>query len=92
MLAIVIVALARARPIVRMTSRMRSFWWPNTCSTFERTTDLRPLAFDVRFDMGRPRGFLRWISLTMLLAESQASFSPDLYAVSAQTRRPVLAV
>lgn len=77
MFAIVIAALARARPIVRMISPMRSFWWPKTCSTFDRTTDFRPFALDVRFDMGRPRGFLRWISLTMPLAASQASFSAE---------------
>ena len=46
MLAIVIVALARARPMVRTISPMRSFWLPKTCSTFERTADLRPLALE----------------------------------------------
>ncbi|OLS48626.1 hypothetical protein BV379_10360 [Rhodovulum sulfidophilum] len=77
MLASVIVVLARARPMVRMISPIRSFWWPKTCSTFERTTDLRPFAQDVLVYIGRPPGFLRWISLTMPLAASQASFSTD---------------
>ena len=41
-------AVARAIPIVRILSPMRSFRWAKTCPTLARTDDLRPLAFAVR--------------------------------------------
>ena len=50
--AIVTVALARARRMVRMNSHMRSFFGPEICSIFERTTHLRALARYVRVDIG----------------------------------------
>ena len=66
MLASVTAALARAMPIVRIVRPMHAFWWAKTCSTFERTPDLRPLARRVREGIiGRPCGFLRWMRLVM---------------------------
>ena len=37
------------------------FWRAKTCSTAERTADLRALARAVRRGIGLPFGFLRWI-------------------------------
>ena len=64
MLAIVTAALARASPM-GMVMPMRAFCWAKTGSTFERTVDLTALARLVRFGIGRPRGFLRWMRLVI---------------------------
>ena len=84
-------ALARAIPIIRILSPMRSFRWAKTCSTFARTADLRPSALAVRLPIGRPRGFLRWMRLVMPFASSQSSFRLERQSVSAHTSLPVLA-
>ena len=43
---------------------MRPFSCAKTCSTAERTLDLRPLAIRVASGMGRPFGFLTWMRET----------------------------
>ena len=55
MFASVTVALARAIPIVRTLSPMRSFRCAKTCSILARIDDLRPLALAVRLPVGGPR-------------------------------------
>ena len=60
MFASVIVAFARARPIIRIVRPIRSFCGAKTYSALALTADLRPLARSVRLGIGRPRGFLRW--------------------------------
>ena len=87
MFAIVIAALARASPTVRIVSPIRAFWWAKTCSTFARSFDLRPLAFAVRAGIGRPRGFLRWMRLFSPFSFSHFSFSAER---SPHTSRQVL--
>ena len=44
MLAIVIAALARAIPMVRMISPIRSFWWPKTFEIHSRVQGLHRIA------------------------------------------------
>lgn len=78
MLASVIAASARSRPMDRIVSRMRAFWCAKTCSIFKPGADLAALARPVRFGIGRPRGFLRWMRLFMEISVSQAPFSADL--------------
>jgi hypothetical protein len=58
-LASPIFILARARPMVRMTSAIGPFSWPKTCSTRERTFDFSALAWRIVSDIGLPFGFLR---------------------------------
>ena len=53
--------LARAMPMVRMNRPIGPFCRAKTCSTVERTADLRALARAVRRGIGLPCGFLRWI-------------------------------
>jgi len=56
--------LARAMPMVRMKRSILSFCTAKTCSTPERTLDLRALARRVVSGIGRRGGFLRWMRLT----------------------------
>ena len=90
MLASVIAPRAHASPMVRMVIPMRAFWWAKTCSTFERSADFAAVARRVGFGIGRPLGLRRWMRLTMPCASSQASFSAERQALSAQAKRAVL--
>ena len=47
--------------MVRTTSPIGPFSCANTCSTAARTFDLPPFARAMRFGIGLPLGFLRWI-------------------------------
>jgi hypothetical protein len=49
------------RDVVRMNRPIGPFCRAKTCSTAERTADLRALARAVRRGIGFPFGFLRWI-------------------------------
>ena len=65
MLARPILALARARPMVRMIRPIRSLWSAKTCSTRAWIADFRRFARAVSLGIGLPGGFLRWIRLTL---------------------------
>jgi hypothetical protein len=54
-----ILMVARAMPMVRMTSRIRCFWPANTCSTWVRILERLLLALAVRSGSERP-GLRRW--------------------------------
>ena len=77
MLAIVIVALARSMPMLRMKSLILSFCWAKTCSTLARTADFLALALAVRLGIGWPWGFLLWTRLTFPQLASNASLAPE---------------
>lgn len=72
-LASVILASARARPIVRTYRPIFAFWCANTCSTRARTLDLVALPRRTFSGIGRPLGFLRWMRLTRPCAFNQRS-------------------
>jgi hypothetical protein len=59
--------------MVRTTSAIGPFCRAKTCSTAERTADLRALACRVLAAIGRPGGFFRWMRETRPLEGSQAS-------------------
>ena len=85
MFAIVIVASARAIPIVLTTSPIRLLSSAKTCSTWQRTFDFLALDCSVARFMGRPAGFLRWMLLVAPMPAQYPSFMAERYAVSAQT-------
>lgn len=87
-----ILASARLRPMVRMSSPICDFCCAKTCSTVARILDLSRFAAPSASERGLPLGFLRWMWLTRALDLSQASFIFDQYAVSAQTSEAVLSV
>ena len=49
---------------------------PEEVFDLRATINLRPFAFDAGFDMGRARGFLRWISLTIPAPAARLRFQP----------------
>lgn len=77
MFASMTVALARARPMVRTTSRMGPFWCAKGCSTCARTADFAAFARAVRFGIGFPFGLRRWMRLTLPASRRNRSFSAD---------------
>ncbi len=77
MLASVTVALARARPIVRITSTTGPSWWAKGCSTWARTDDLAAFALAIRLGIGLPFGFLWWMRLTLPMRVRNRSFSAE---------------
>ena len=56
-------ALASSRPTVRMNRPIRSFCWPKTCSTADRTRDFVALPRRISSGISRRSGFWRWIWL-----------------------------
>lgn len=62
-----IVAYARLRPMLRMTSFIRAFCRAKTCSTLARTMDFPAsvLALAVCFGIGLPADFRRWMRLDL---------------------------
>ena len=70
-----IVGDVRTKPIVRLNSPYRFFWWAKTCSTRARMLDFLPLAHDVATDIGLPLGLRRWIWLRSTLDDNHASFA-----------------
>ena len=71
-----ILVLARAIPMVRMNRPIGPFCRAKTCSTAERTADLRALAGAVRHGIGLPLGFLRWICERSKAAEEEFLVGP----------------
>ncbi len=63
--------------MVRITRRMIPFWWAKGCSTAARIADFRAFARAVRLGIGLPRGFLRWMRLTLPTRLRKRSFSAE---------------
>jgi hypothetical protein len=77
MLASVTVAVARAGPMVRITSPIGPFWCAKGCSTWARTADFFALARAVRPVIGLPVGLRRWMRLTLPILARNRSFSAE---------------
>lgn len=58
-------ASARLWPMLRMVRLVRSFCCAKTCSTRVRIADFLALALAIRFGIGLPVGFRRWIWLRL---------------------------
>ena len=75
---------ARARPMVRMTSRMAYFCTANTCSTGARSRDRLALPRRTCAGSGRPGRRRRWMWLMNPWRSRNVSFCCERLAVSAQ--------
>ncbi len=68
---------------------MPSGWQSQPCSTVARTLDFLALALAVRFDIGLPTVFRRWIWLVLPRSARKFSLAFERQAVSAQTSEAV---
>ncbi|MEM1385644.1 MAG: hypothetical protein AAGG06_18650 [Pseudomonadota bacterium] len=89
MLAMPILALARAIPIVRMNSFMRSFCSAKECSTADRIFERATFALSWCAGIGLPGGPRKWTFEASPARAIFFSFFCDRYAVSAHTFAPV---